>query len=211
MLNQNPPVLDNERKNGCALLYEECKTMKNPITQLKRKLTTRFYYWCRGTVNIEKLKKKGLKIGDNFYYREGAYIDPSHCFLISIGNNSGFSSNVTVLAHDSSPFLYTGYTKIGQVHIGDKVFIGANVTILPGVTIGDNVVIGAGSVISRDIPSNEVWAGNPARRLCSLDEYLARFEKTKRFDKSYRVSASLSEEKKKELIAATANGFALIE
>jgi len=49
------------------------------------------------------------------------------------------------------------------VTIGNNVWIGGNVTILPGVTIGDNCTIGAGSVVTRDIPDNSVAAGNPAR------------------------------------------------
>lgn len=55
------------------------------------------------------------------------------------------------------------------VTIGDNVWIGGSVTILPGVTIGDNVVIGAGSVVTRDIPSHTVVAGNPARVIKRLD------------------------------------------
>ena len=54
------------------------------------------------------------------------------------------------------------------VTIGDSVWIGGSATILPGVTIGDNVVIGAGSVVTRDIPSNCVAAGNPARVIKQL-------------------------------------------
>ena len=49
------------------------------------------------------------------------------------------------------------------VKIGDNVWIGGNVTILPGVTIGNNVTIGAGSVVTRDVPDNVVAAGNPCR------------------------------------------------
>ena len=49
------------------------------------------------------------------------------------------------------------------ITIGNSVWIGGSVTILPGVTIGDNVTIGAGSVVTKDIPSNVVAAGNPCR------------------------------------------------
>lgn len=53
--------------------------------------------------------------------------------------------------------------KWGKVKIEDNVFIGAHTTILKGVTIGSNAIIGACSVITKDIPANEIWAGNPAR------------------------------------------------
>ena len=52
-----------------------------------------------------------------------------------------------------------------EVSIGDNVFIGMNVMILKGVHIGNNVIIGAGSVVTKDIPANEIWAGNPARKI----------------------------------------------
>jgi acetyltransferase-like isoleucine patch superfamily enzyme len=52
--------------------------------------------------------------------------------------------------------------KSSPVKIGDDVFIGANALILKGVTIGDRAIVGAGSVVARDAPEDEVWAGNPA-------------------------------------------------
>ncbi|WP_111709975.1 acyltransferase [Lutibacter citreus] len=55
------------------------------------------------------------------------------------------------------------YAKWGKVRIKDSVFIGAHTTILKGVTIGENSIVGACSVITKDIPSNEIWAGNPAQ------------------------------------------------
>jgi maltose O-acetyltransferase len=58
------------------------------------------------------------------------------------------------------------------IRIGNECFFGANVTILPGVTIGDNVVVGAGSVVTKDIPSNTVVCGNPAKPIKQLDPYV---------------------------------------
>ena len=51
------------------------------------------------------------------------------------------------------------------VFIGDDVFIGVNAIILKGVTIGDRAIIGAGSVVAHSVPADEIWAGNPARRI----------------------------------------------
>lgn len=56
------------------------------------------------------------------------------------------------------------------ITVGNNVWIGANVTILPGVTIGDNVVIGAGSVVNKDIPSDVVAVGNPCKVLRPVTE-----------------------------------------
>ncbi len=54
--------------------------------------------------------------------------------------------------------------------IGKRVWIGANVTILPGITIGDNAVIGAGSVVTNDIATNSVAVGVPAKRISIVEE-----------------------------------------
>ena len=56
------------------------------------------------------------------------------------------------------------------ITIGNNVWIGANVSILPGVTIGDDTVIGAGSVVNRDIASGVVAAGNPCREIRAITE-----------------------------------------
>ena len=61
--------------------------------------------------------------------------------------------------------------KSAVTEIGNNVFIGINSIILMGAKIGDNVVIGAGSVVSGVVPDNQVWAGNPAKFICTLDEY----------------------------------------
>lgn len=57
----------------------------------------------------------------------------------------------------------------GKVHIGKNVFIGLNTIITNAVTIGDRAVIGAGSIVTKNIPEGEVWAGNPARFIRNRD------------------------------------------
>ena len=161
------------------------------------------------------LVKRGLKVGNHFRRHQGCFIDPSHCFLITIGDDVTMSVNVTILAHDASTQKYLGYTRIGQVKIGNHVFIGANATILPGVTVGDNAVIGAGSVVTKDVPAGSVVAGCPARILMNADEFTEKNKKLLRsgsiFDKSYRYSKALTEEKINEMIRATDHGIAFID
>ena len=80
------------------------------------------------------------------------------------------SFDVKILTHDASTNKGRFATKIGQVKIGNNVFIGAGAIILCGVSIGDNVIVGAGSVVTNNIPSNLVVGGNPAREWFDADE-----------------------------------------
>lgn len=131
-----------------------------------------FLYRIRGEFTTEKLISMGMTVGSGFKRMHGVILDPSHCWLIEIGNNVTMAPRVHILCHDASTKQFLGYTKIGRVTIGDNVFIGAESVVLPGVTIGSNVIIGANSTVTRDIPSGFVAAGSPARVLCSLDAYL---------------------------------------
>ena len=138
----------------------------NPVKEL--------LYRIRGEYTTEKLISMGMKVGKNFGRLHGVILDPSHCWLIEIGDNVTMAPRVHVLCHDASTKGFLGYTKIGRVTIGNDVFIGAESVILPGVTIGNNVSIGANSTVTHDVPDNTVVAGSPARVLCSLEEYLAK-------------------------------------
>lgn len=123
---------------------------------------------------IEELKKKGLKVGSNFHMQQGCIIDLSHSFHIEIGNDVSLAPNVHILAHDASTWWFLEYSKIKNVRIGNRVFIGAGSIIMPGVTIGNDVIVGAGSVVTKDIPDNCLYAGNPAKFMMNTDAYIAR-------------------------------------
>lgn len=91
---------------------------------------------------------------------------------IVIGNHVNIGGNVRIFDHDYHSLDYLDRRdgaldkkncRTKPVHIGDDVFIGTNSIILKGVTIGDRSIIGAGSVVAASIPSDEIWAGNPAR------------------------------------------------
>lgn len=131
-------------------------------------------YRIRGEYTTEKLISMGMKVGQDFGRLHGVILDPSHCWLIEIGDHVTMAPRVHILCHDASTKRYLNYTKIGRVTIGNNVFIGAESVVLPGVTIGSNVVIGANSTVTHDIPENTVAAGSPARVICTLEEYLAK-------------------------------------
>lgn len=140
-------------------------------------LIKNFIYRLRSEVSTEKLIEQGMTVGTNFQRMNNVLIDDSHAWLIAIGDNVTFAPRVHILAHDASTKKFLGYTKIGNVTIGNNVFVGAETVVLPGVTIGDNVIIGANSTVTHDIPDNVVAVGTPARVLCSLDSYLEKEKK----------------------------------
>ena len=129
-------------------------------------------YRLRGEYTTEKLVSMGMKVGKNFGRLNGVILDPSHCWLIEIGDNVTLAPRVHILCHDASTKTFLNYTKIGRVTIGDNVFIGAESVVLPGVTIGSNVIVGANSTVTHDVPDGTVVAGSPARVICTLEEYL---------------------------------------
>lgn len=153
---------------------------------------------------MSALLKRGLKIGENTSILDGVFLDPSHCFLISIGKNCTLAPGVRLLAHDASPNRYLGITKIGTVIIEDNCFLGDSTLVLAGVTIGPNAIVGAGSVVIRDIPPNSVAAGNPARVLCSLDEFLAKHRAVESQGRVFPTQQygieSITEDRKEEMI-----------
>ena len=89
--------------------------------------------------------------------------------------------DVMFITHDGGTWAfrndqekYKHVIKFGKIEVGEYSFIGARATILPGVTIGDHCVIGAGSLVNRDIPNGTVYAGVPARFICTTKEYAER-------------------------------------
>lgn len=114
--------------------------------------------------------------GRHIVLGEGTYVNFNCNFvddgMIYVGKNCLFGPAVTIatvghpIRPDMREYMYTD-----PVRIGDNVWIGENVTICPGVTIGSNSVIGAGSVVVKDIPSDSVAVGNPARVLRKINEH----------------------------------------
>lgn len=112
-----------------------------------------------------------ITVGDNFFANYNFIVlDVAH---VRIGDNVQIAPNVAIYTagHPIHPETRnSGYEYGIDVTIGNNVWIGGNVCILPGVTIGDNTVIGAGSVVTSDIPANVIAVGNPCRVLRSITQ-----------------------------------------
>lgn len=166
-----------------------------------------------GEVPTKRLIQRGLKVGKNFNRQQGCFIDPTHCWLIEIGDNVTMSIRVVLMAHDASTKKILGYTKIGKIKIGNNVFLGANTTVLPNIKIGDNSIVGANSVVTKDVPANCVVAGNPAKIICTIDEYREKNENMMRnniLGEEYTMRANVDEQKKREMIEILNDGIGYI-
>ncbi len=88
--------------------------------------------------------------------------------LAKIGNNCILNTGC-IIEHEciieSGTHIAPGSVLAGNVSVGENSFIGANSVVKQGVKIGNGVTVGAGSVVIKDIPDNEIWAGNPAKKL----------------------------------------------
>lgn len=122
-----------------------------------------------GNNELEFLEKHGFTHGKNFSFYGN--VDSNWPWLVTVGDNVILATGCKILAHDASTNMVGCHTKIGRVDIGNNVFVGANSIVLCNTKIGDNVIIGANSVVTHDLASNGVYAGNPAKYVCSFDEY----------------------------------------
>lgn len=116
---------------------------------------------------------------------------PLYPELIKFHNNVRIASNVVFVTHDVVHSVLNVknetkefFEKKGCIEIMDNVFVGANSLIMYDVRIGPNVVIGAGSVVTKDLPGDSVYAGVPAKYICSFDELIEKRELYNQFCKS---------------------------
>ena len=128
-----------------------------------------------GYFNIEKPFRcdygYNIEIGDNFFANFNFVV--LDVGKVRIGNNVQIAPNVGLYTagHPLHPdSRNSGYEYGIDITIGDNVWIGGSVCVMPGVTIGNNAVIGAGSVVTKDIPENAIAVGNPARVLRYITE-----------------------------------------
>lgn len=142
---------------------EQKKVLKQLLGKTKGEFSIVAPFWCDYGYNIE--------IGENFF--------ANHNTVILDGAKVTFGDNVFI-APDCG--FYTAGHPIDHerrnegleyaypITVGDNVWIGAGVQVMPGVTIGDNVVIGGGSVVVKDIPDNCVAVGNPCKMIRAITQ-----------------------------------------
>lgn len=155
-------------------------------------------YWRYFASSESYARHIGVKIGEGNYLGSKR-IWSSEPYLIEIGSHCQIT-DCKLFTHGGGAavrLLHPDFDCFGKIIIGDYVYIGTNAIILPGVTIGDNSLIAAGSIVTKSVPPNVVVAGNPAKIICTIEEY---FEKNKNFDLKTK---KLSAKQKKQIILNT--------
>ena len=129
-----------------------------------------------GTAYIEICKARGMKVGENVVFIEAPAFG-SEPYLIEIGDNTKITAGCTFINHDGAMYVirsmekYKDARNFGRIKIGRNCFIGNNCTFLPSVEMGDNSILGAGSVLNSSVPANSVYAGVPAKFICTIEQY----------------------------------------
>jgi len=130
----------------------------------------------RDKAYIEVCKSRGLKVGKDVIFIEAPKFG-SEPYLIEIGDRTKITANCTFINHDGAMYVirfmekFVDARNFGRIKIGKNCFIGNNCTILPGVEMGDNCILGAGSVLNSSTLPNSVYAGVPAKYICTIEEY----------------------------------------
>lgn len=122
----------------------------------------------------------GVKIGKNCLIDTRNW--PSEPYLITIGDYVQITRNVSIYTHGGGNSIrknHPDFDVFGKVIIEDWAYIGAYSQIMPGVTIGEGALVAAGSVVTKSVAPHTVVGGNPAKSICTTEEY---YENNKMFN-----------------------------
>lgn len=146
-------------------------------------LFKKLWFFCLPTSGMRsRYLKRNSKMfrafGEKVFYQPRTL--PSDPEYISIGSNVKIASGIVFINHDVIHYMFNDahysdsifLPKVGCIMIGNNVMIGAKVLIMPNVKIGNNVIIAAGSIVTKDIPSNTIWGGVPARFIGRIEELI---------------------------------------
>lgn len=151
----------NQTKNSD--IQKRNEFIKQIIKHSKEQFLIEQPFWCDYGYNIE--------LGENFYANHNLVI--LDCAKVSFGDNVFVGPNCSFYTA-GHPINATqrnkGLEYAHPISVGDNVWFGGNVVVLPGVSIGNNSIIGAGSVVTKDIPDNVIAVGNPCKVLREITE-----------------------------------------
>ena len=155
------------------------------------------FYWHNIASPEKQARHFGVSIGENCLISTHNW--PSEGYLVTIGNNVQITPNVSIHTHGGAHairHIHPDFDVFGKVVIEDWAYIGAYSQIMPGVTIGEGALVAAGSVVTKSVAPHTVVGGNPARFICTTEDFYNR-------NIQYNVNTKgLSQkEKKKKLLS----------
>lgn len=163
------------RRVEAKKLFREYNRTGDDDTALRRKLTEQLFKHVGTEVWIEPDFRcefgKNIVIGNNVYINFGCII--LDCAEVTIGDNVLLGPNIGIYAANHSldaEERINGGCCGKPVHVGNNVWLGGDVKILPGVSVGDNTIIGTGSIVTKDIPAGVIAVGNPCRVIRAVTE-----------------------------------------
>ena len=157
----------------------------------------KMFYWYKIASPLKYARHIGVKIGKNCRIHTRLWgFEP---YLISVGDNVGIAKKVSIHTHGGGHAVrakHPNFDVFGKVVIEDWAYIGAFSQVMPGVTIGEGALVAAGSIVTKSVAPHTVVGGNPARYICTTEEY---YERNKKYDTgTYGLSKA---EKKKVLLS----------
>ena len=138
------------------------------------------FYWRYIATPESYARHIGVTIGKNCFISTRRW--GTEPYLITVGNHVQVTRDVAVHTHGGGQAIrkeHPDFDVFGKVVINDWAYIGASSQIMPGVTIGEGALVAAGSIVTKSVPPHTVVGGNPARVICSTDEY---YERNKIYD-----------------------------
>jgi acetyltransferase-like isoleucine patch superfamily enzyme len=143
----------------------------------------------------------GVKIGKNCLIDTRNW--PSEGYLVTVGDNVQITHCVSIYCHGGGKSIrqqHPDFDIFGKVAIEDWAYIGAYSQIMPGVTIGEGALVAAGSVVTKSVAPHTVVAGNPAKYICTTEEFYER-------NKQYNIGTKgLNNQQKKALLLQLPDG-----
>ena len=155
-----------------SILRPMKRTIRNKLFSVWDVVWIRLSFFFSTLRSRMSLGFQGCRVGKRFTTAGPCYFKARR--RVTIGNHVKLGGNVRIYDHDYHSLDYLDRRdgakdqpncRSKPIVIGDDVFIGTSAIVMKGVTIGDRAIIGAGSVVTKDVPADEIWGGNPARRL----------------------------------------------
>ena len=163
----------------------------------------RLFYWNVIATPEKQARHLGVTIGKHCLINTRYW--PSEPYLVTVGDHVQITQNVSIHTHGGGQAIrqqHPDFDVFGKVVIEDWAYIGAFSQIMPGVTIGEGALVASGSIVTKSVAPHTVVGGNPARYICTTEEF---YQKNKQYN--IATKGKSQEEKKNILLGLPAEKF----